>query len=218
LLFLFLDNIKVKFVEHNEVGQEVWCGWGKFTESDVHHQYAIALRTPQYTGSTDRDVLVGMHLYRPGDHATSEPIMFTYRSSKYSSGKRARIDDLQAENFDHIPSTVNIEPLASITSNSWMDNVVDDIMVDNPSIPSSDYQQFCAPEVVKEWLDRMSNDATGQPGTDAVASEESSDRKTVQPFLEQISHVLKNLKLNNIKKTRKKIKEIFEEANSNDAK
>lgn len=26
----------------------VWEDWGKFTEADVHHQYAIALKTPPY--------------------------------------------------------------------------------------------------------------------------------------------------------------------------
>lgn len=26
----------------------VWEDWGKFTEADVHHQYAIALKTPSY--------------------------------------------------------------------------------------------------------------------------------------------------------------------------
>lgn len=26
----------------------VWEDWGKFSEADVHHQYAIALKTPPF--------------------------------------------------------------------------------------------------------------------------------------------------------------------------
>lgn len=35
------ENIKVRFFETDENDQETWEDWGKFTETDVHHQYAI---------------------------------------------------------------------------------------------------------------------------------------------------------------------------------
>lgn len=53
-IFLFLprnefsENIKVKFYELDVNGKVVWEDEGKFTEADVHHQYAIALKTPPY--------------------------------------------------------------------------------------------------------------------------------------------------------------------------
>lgn len=42
-----LENIKVRFFEQDD-DQIIWEDWGKFTEADVHHQYAIALKTPPY--------------------------------------------------------------------------------------------------------------------------------------------------------------------------
>lgn len=48
-LFPILENIKVRFYEEDMNGEVVWEDWGRFTEADVHHQYAIALRTPPYS-------------------------------------------------------------------------------------------------------------------------------------------------------------------------
>lgn len=44
----FAENIKVRFFEYDRDEQVIWEDWGKFTEADVHHQYAIALKTPPY--------------------------------------------------------------------------------------------------------------------------------------------------------------------------
>ncbi|ERL93901.1 hypothetical protein D910_11187 [Dendroctonus ponderosae] len=41
-------NIQIRFFELNDDEQEVWQGWGKFSELDVHHQYAIVFKTPMY--------------------------------------------------------------------------------------------------------------------------------------------------------------------------
>lgn len=48
-IFVFgkIENIKVRFFELDD-DQVIWEDWGKFTEADVHHQYAIALKTPPY--------------------------------------------------------------------------------------------------------------------------------------------------------------------------
>lgn len=43
-----LENIKVRFFEVDEDDRVVWENFGRFTEADVHHQYAIALKTPPY--------------------------------------------------------------------------------------------------------------------------------------------------------------------------
>lgn len=42
------ENIKVRFYEQDDREQVIWEDWGRFTEADVHHQYAIALKTPPY--------------------------------------------------------------------------------------------------------------------------------------------------------------------------
>lgn len=38
------ENIQIRFFELNDDEQEVWQGWGKFSELDVHHQYAIVFK------------------------------------------------------------------------------------------------------------------------------------------------------------------------------
>lgn len=47
-LAINIENIKVKFYELDVNGKVIWEDEGKFTEADVHHQYAIALKTPAY--------------------------------------------------------------------------------------------------------------------------------------------------------------------------
>lgn len=43
------DDIEVRFYEENEeTGAVVWESFGDFQPSDVHKQYAICFRTPQY--------------------------------------------------------------------------------------------------------------------------------------------------------------------------
>lgn len=44
ICFCLAENIKVRFFDDDDS----WEDWGRFTEADVHHQYAIALKTPPY--------------------------------------------------------------------------------------------------------------------------------------------------------------------------
>lgn len=38
----------MRFYEVDESGEPVWEDWARFNETDVHHQYAIAMKTPPY--------------------------------------------------------------------------------------------------------------------------------------------------------------------------
>lgn len=40
-LFRITENIKVRFFEVDENDEPIWEDWGRFSEVDVHHQYAI---------------------------------------------------------------------------------------------------------------------------------------------------------------------------------
>jgi nuclear factor NF-kappa-B p105 subunit len=40
--FYITENIRIRFYEVDEDGNEVWEDYGRFNELDVHHQYAIA--------------------------------------------------------------------------------------------------------------------------------------------------------------------------------
>lgn len=47
-----LENVKVRFYELDDHDRLIWEDYGRFTEADVHHQYAIALKTPPYRNAS----------------------------------------------------------------------------------------------------------------------------------------------------------------------
>lgn len=97
-----VDNIKVKFFESNDNGATTWEDYGAFSESDVHHQYGIVLKTPPYKKSLiDAPVTVWVQLFRPSDGNTSEPLEFRYKPNLQAGIKRRRSD---SEEF--IPTVV----------------------------------------------------------------------------------------------------------------
>lgn len=113
-------NIKVKFYELDEFDKEVWTAWGIFTEVDVHHQYAIALRTPPYK---DRDITeavdVYIQLFRPSDQDQSEPMNFKYKPRNYLvSRKRARMSSSLSSG--ELPSTIVNRNLMNCTNQDEM--------------------------------------------------------------------------------------------------
>ncbi|XP_045468079.1 nuclear factor NF-kappa-B p110 subunit isoform X2 [Harmonia axyridis] len=103
-------NIKVRFYELNDNDELVWEEYGHFNDLDVHHQYAIVLRTPAYK---DRDISkkvnVFMELVRPSDNAKSEPMTFTYTPvPKHCKpgAKRARPNDFDSGDYDTGSSSI----------------------------------------------------------------------------------------------------------------
>ncbi|XP_058466428.1 nuclear factor NF-kappa-B p110 subunit [Malaya genurostris] len=84
-VFMFVEkvcknNIKIRFYELDEFDQEIWQGWGSFSEADVHHQYAIAFKTPAYHNKDITEpVEVFMQLFRPRDKCQSEPVPFKFK-------------------------------------------------------------------------------------------------------------------------------------------
>jgi len=97
-IFIFIERVKkgdiqVKFFQLDDTEEKVWEEFAEFTEGDVHHQYAIAFKTPAYRDQTvSEDVNVFFELYRPSDSAFSEPKAFRYKPrEEVRLGKRARI-------------------------------------------------------------------------------------------------------------------------------
>lgn len=65
--------------ENDDVVQPVWEDWGIFCSNDVHHQYAIILKTPPYRDQHIKlPVVVNVQLQRMSDMAESEPVPFIY--------------------------------------------------------------------------------------------------------------------------------------------
>lgn len=85
------DNIKVRFYENSDSHESYWEDYAIFSETDVHHQYGIVLKTPPYKDqSIQTSVTVYIQLYRPSDQSQSEPIEFKYKPNLHPSRKRPR--------------------------------------------------------------------------------------------------------------------------------
>ena len=56
------DDIQVRFFEEDMQGNEVWEGMGSFCPTDVHRQFAIVFRTPQYK---DPNITSPVHVQVP---------------------------------------------------------------------------------------------------------------------------------------------------------
>lgn len=100
-VFLFCEKVKkediqVRFREKDDKNNILWEALGNFSPVDVHHQVAIAFKTPQYK-SVNIETAVHIELFRPSDGKCSEPLAFTYVPDDEvygNSRKRKRVDSL----------------------------------------------------------------------------------------------------------------------------
>ncbi|CAH2105464.1 unnamed protein product [Euphydryas editha] len=144
-VFIFVEkvnkkNIMIRFFELDENGDRVWQSMCNFLQSDVHHQYGIVFRTPQYrNGQITSDVKVNIELVRPSDGRTSEPRDFTYKAD-YSQNKKRKtnssyssLDSISGssdKSFYELPATIDF-----INQNGPFNNKQDEIMTETPSHP-----------------------------------------------------------------------------------
>ncbi|XP_044130636.1 nuclear factor NF-kappa-B p105 subunit [Bufo gargarizans] len=72
------DDIQIRFYEEDENGH-IWEGFGDFSPTDVHRQFAIVFKTPKYKDvNIIRPASVFVQLRRKSDYETSEPKPFLY--------------------------------------------------------------------------------------------------------------------------------------------
>ncbi|XP_054681625.1 nuclear factor NF-kappa-B p105 subunit isoform X2 [Grus americana] len=72
------DDIQIRFYEEDENGS-VWEGFGDFSPTDVHRQFAIVFKTPKYRDvNITKPASVFVQLRRKSDLETSEPKPFLY--------------------------------------------------------------------------------------------------------------------------------------------
>lgn len=136
-------NIKVRFFEINDDDEVIWEAWGKFRESDVHHQYAIVVQTPPYKSrDIDKHANVFIELLRPGDDERSEPVLFRYKPrDAMLSRKRRRICSTTTNTTTSSSSAYSLssielpEPVAK-TNNDYLN----EFTVKNPKQQQMDYQ------------------------------------------------------------------------------
>ncbi|CAH1712143.1 unnamed protein product [Chironomus riparius] len=98
-VFMFVSKvdkqtIKVRFFETDNGdadGEIKWESCGKFSPSDVHHQFGIVFKTPPYKNvSIMENVKVFIQLFRTTDHQKSEPLEFTYKPNSHGKNKKKR--------------------------------------------------------------------------------------------------------------------------------
>uniref|UniRef100_A0A8D0GV52 Nuclear factor NF-kappa-B p105 subunit n=1 Tax=Sphenodon punctatus TaxID=8508 RepID=A0A8D0GV52_SPHPU len=72
------DDIQIRFYEEDENGG-IWEGFGDFSPTDVHRQFAIVFKTPKYKDvNITKPASVFVQLRRKSDLETSEPKPFLY--------------------------------------------------------------------------------------------------------------------------------------------
>nr|CAI5858703.1 unnamed protein product [Callosobruchus analis] len=163
-VFIFVErvkknNIEVRFIETDDYGNTIWQGDGKFTSLDVHHQYAIAFRTPPYSNQNIKEpVRVSLELYRPSDGARSEPRDFRFIPNKPGPGsKRCRYDYYSGSSSydsDNIPDMIRAatcSPLESAT-----DQLSSEMKKAMQDVDSEEFAQLLAtidPESLRMFVD-----------------------------------------------------------------
>ncbi|XP_052749400.1 nuclear factor NF-kappa-B p110 subunit isoform X1 [Galleria mellonella] len=123
-------NIKIRFFEVSESGEEVWSAFAHFLESDVHHQYAIVFRTPQYKDPyITVDVKVCIELVRPLDGRTSDAKEFTYKAEqafKQSKKRKANSSYSSLSSNSGSIKSIGDVPATVMFVNSQANNLCED--------------------------------------------------------------------------------------------
>ncbi|XP_043507342.1 nuclear factor NF-kappa-B p105 subunit isoform X1 [Frieseomelitta varia] len=165
-------NIRIKFFELNEDGCEIWSAYGRFSELDVHHQYAIVFRTPPYK---DQNITlpknVFIQLERPSDGDCSDARKFTYKPSDRIIGrKRQRISYSGSSELSNIlPNTnsignENISELLNNSNSHELSKEIKKILSEGTTTPVC--KDFLSDIDVDNYLKLLLNSEENMLGTD----------------------------------------------------
>lgn len=134
-----------------------WERFGQFTEADVHHQYAIALKTPPYRDINIREAVdVYIELYRTNDNETSERRSFQYRPVKSIDQKRMRLHNKADK--------MGFNEFKQVEKESDVFRTFDDLVADGPYDCPDKVSSECVPknfdfEAVAKEITKISADA-----------------------------------------------------------
>lgn len=201
-----------RFFELNEDEEKVWEEMADFQEQDVHHQYAIAFKTPRWVllllqltsvlRYRDVDITadrgVYFELYRPSDGAVSEPKAFRYKqSSRVRLGKRPRLAAPVAIRSLPLPfsaeqggAMATIEASLPNESSLHLTNIIDQLLDDSSYMSDlnepSPYDHMNGVHCGTELVPGLLMSLRSYPGT--VASDSAEPLDTVhQVAAEQVT-------------------------------
>ncbi|XP_046821433.1 nuclear factor NF-kappa-B p100 subunit isoform X2 [Vespa crabro] len=169
-------NIRIKFFELNEDDNEIWFDYGRFSELDVHHQYAIVFRTPPYKDiniTSSKEVYI--QLERPSDHDCSEPIKFTYKpSDKILGKKRPRISYSNSiELTQSLPTMQNNDSFTKWNDSQEISNEIKDILLQGCS--SSELRNFVNTIDLDKYMQLLNNSEEGVLTSDGPTTKKLDD-------------------------------------------
>ncbi|KAF5293198.1 hypothetical protein FQA39_LY13666 [Lamprigera yunnana] len=168
-------NIKVRFFELDEEDREIWSDYGRFSDLDVHHQFAIVFKTPPYKNTDiDKQVRVYIELQRPSDGARSEAKDFVYTPCDIALGKkRTRYDS-----NDYSTSQLTPEELP-LTLNSISSNyVAPQVLLYNPEVNGEELEAALKQNNIDSAeFDKLCNSLIG---TDSVRELFSAENLTTR--------------------------------------
>ncbi|XP_014230726.1 nuclear factor NF-kappa-B p110 subunit-like isoform X1 [Trichogramma pretiosum] len=183
-------NIRVKIYELDEdTDNTIWEADGKFSELDVHHQYAIIFRTPPYKDtSTTEPKEVFIRLERPSDGEYSNSVKFTYKpSDKILNRKRPRFEQSgwKSNNLDD-PKSLNINAVEMIKHNPTETAAeIQKILHEDYSADLEAMDPFLG-EGLDNWLALLANSKNPMLDTDIVTDSADVELKHSERFADNI--------------------------------
>ncbi|XP_012216675.1 nuclear factor NF-kappa-B p110 subunit isoform X2 [Linepithema humile] len=139
-------NLRIKFFELNDDNVEIWSDYGRFSELDVHHQFAVVFRTPPYkdlTITSPKEVFI--RLERPSDLDSSDALQFTYKPSDRISRKRTRVSYSNSEELTQVAVNNIPTPVTNMSTGNESFEMPREIKkILEERCPSAEFQDFVA--------------------------------------------------------------------------
>ncbi|XP_072391464.1 nuclear factor NF-kappa-B p110 subunit isoform X1 [Diabrotica undecimpunctata] len=192
-------NIKIRFYELDDDENVVWEGWGQFNDLDVHHQYAIVFKTPQYKDENiTSPVNVFVELVRPSDQARSEAREFRYIPNKNNikpGQKRPRYDyssssydssNVGSEELPAVINTLQIGPDAHMSFNNIPSGLSDEIQRALADINSDEFRKIHDAHA-EEYNHLLENLATDGVNANSVPVRKRPELKLQAPIKMEVS-------------------------------
>ncbi|XP_050664074.1 putative transcription factor p65 homolog isoform X2 [Leptidea sinapis] len=146
-VFIFVEkvnrkNIQVRFFETDESGDRIWSKEADFQHGDVHHQYAIAFRTPAYRDkSIASNVEVKFELVRPSDGRVSAPLKFLYKADPFLRHNKKRKATSSNSSLSSLGGSIKSFSDLPLTVNEINENVT----IKNIEVPAVQNTFICHP-------------------------------------------------------------------------